>query len=234
MSSRIKGVSLINTLAILREVLGGNRFQALVSTCPQETQQLIRRTLIAGEWISVDVWGPFVHAVYEHVFRQDEVQFRRLLRAVCKRDFNTVYRQHVAQTSPQEVLDKSSSIFGAYFDGGSLLRTTISPSLTKDDLGPTAAEATAEETAEQEMAPPAELSLPRVAAPDDRIVLQLRDLETHFPVYAMAMHAYLEQALLMAGARHVTITRVREQLREGKLSADFLVDLGAAKEQSAS
>lgn len=235
MSSRIKGVSLINTLAILREVLGGNRFQTLVSTCPQETQQLIRRTLIAGEWISVDVWAPFIQAVYEHVFRKEEAPFRRLLRAVCKRDFSTVYRQYVTQTSPQEVLDKVSSIFGAYFDGGSLERVTSSFEPTPDE-----AEATDEELAEQAAAPTEELAAPptptpqTVEPPDARIRLELRDLETHFPVYAMALQAYLEQVLHMSGAPHATITRVRQQLRDGKLSADFLVDLGEQPATTAS
>jgi hypothetical protein len=202
MSSRIKGVSLINTIAILGEVLGSNRFQTLVSTCPQETQQLIRRTLVAGEWISVDLWAPFVQAVFEHAFRKDEAQFRRLLRAVCKRDFSTVYRQFVTQTSPEEVLDNAANIWSAYFDSGTLSRV-----------------ASPEE-------PPADASSDDAATPRTRIKLQLRDLDTHFPIYSIAMHAYLEQVLSMAGARQVSITRTLVKIREGKLSCDYLIDLG--------
>ena len=197
MSARIKGVSPINTLAILREVLGGTRFHSVVAACPLETQQLIRRTLVAGEWISVELWAPFLQAIFEQVFRNDEAQFRRLLRAVSKRDFSTVYRQYVTQTSPMQVLDQAPNLWTSYFDSGSLQRA------------PQGGEAGESSGAEN----------------DPRIILQMRDLETSFPVYAVAMHAYLEQVLIMAGARQVVIERRNEQLRDGKLSCDYLVDL---------
>ena len=37
MATRIRGATLINTLAILREVLGATRFQAIVAGCPART-----------------------------------------------------------------------------------------------------------------------------------------------------------------------------------------------------
>ena len=57
--------------------------------------------------------------------------------------------------------------------------------------------------------------------------LQLRGLETHFAVYAMMMHAYLEQLMFMTGAKNCTIQRDHEQLANGKLSCDYTIQLGA-------
>ncbi len=81
MPTRIKGASLINTIGILREVLGGSRFQEIVTRCPVQTQNLIRRTLIALEWVPLEQWAPFLQAIYEHICHKDEPQFRRLMRA---------------------------------------------------------------------------------------------------------------------------------------------------------
>lgn len=192
MAARIKGASLINTIGILREVLGVARFQEIVALCPPATQNLIRRTLIAVEWVSLDQWAPFVQTIFEYICRKDEHQFRRLMRAVCKRDFSTLYRSYIAQSSPQGVLEKSSTIWSSYFDSGSL---TLAP-----------------ETAEQDGQQP---------------TLQMRDLETIFPVYAMTMHAYLEQLMIMTGAQRCTIRRARERLDDGKLSCDYIINLGA-------
>lgn len=191
MAARIKGASLINTIGILREVLGVARFQEIVALCPPPTQNLIRRTLIAVEWVALDQWAPFVQTIYEYICRKDEHQFRRLMRAVCKRDFSTLYRSYIAQTSPLGVLEKSATIWSSYFDSGSL---TMAP-----------------EARDSELQPP---------------TLLMRDLETEFPVYAITMHAYLEQLMIMTGAQRCTIRRARERLESGKLSCDYIINLG--------
>lgn len=191
MPSRIKGASLINTIGILREVLGVARFQEIVARCPPQTQNLIRRTLIALEWVSLEQWAPFLQAIYEHICHKDEQQFRRLLRAVCKRDFSTLYRSYVAHASPQSVLGKLESIWSSYFDSGSL---ALAPE------------------------PPEPGS--------QRWVVQMRGLETEFSVYSIMMHAYLEQLMVMTGAKTCTIQRAHEQQDSGKISCDFIVQLG--------
>lgn len=131
MASRIKAASLINAIMIVREVLGAARFQALVERCPAETQPLLRRTLVAVEWVALDQWAPFLAALFENVFRRDEPQFRRLLRAICKRDFSTVYRVYLNHASPHGVLSKATSIWAAYLDTGSL--TTEPKEITSAD-----------------------------------------------------------------------------------------------------
>ena len=191
MAARIKGASLINTIGILREVLGGSRFQEIVTRCPVQTQNLIRRTLIALEWVPLEQWAPFLQAIYEHICHKDEPQFRRLMRAVCKRDFSTLYRSYIAQSSPQAVLEKSSTIWSSYFDSGSLTLALAEPD--QDPQQPT---------------------------------LEMRDLETNFPVYAMTMHAYLEQLMIMTGAQRCTIRRSHEKLDGGKLACDYIINLG--------
>lgn len=195
MAARIKGASLINTIGILREVLGVARFQEIVALCPPQTQNLIRRTLIAVEWVALDQWAPFVQTIFEYICRKDEHQFRRLMRAVCKRDFSTLYRSYIAQSSPQAVLEKSSTIWSSYFDSGSLTMAPEAPEAPGQDA--------------------------------QQPTLQMRDLETSFPVYAMTMHAYLEQLMIMTGAQRCTIRRARERLDNGKLSCDYIINLGA-------
>src|SRR5262249_46579784 len=120
MGARIKGASLINTLAILREVMGVSSFQTIVDGCPPETQQLIRRTLVAVEWVPLVLWAPFLQTIYERTCKKDELQYRRLLRAVCKRDFSTVYRVYMHQATAETVLTRTATIWSAYFDTGSL------------------------------------------------------------------------------------------------------------------
>lgn len=192
MATRIKGASLINTIGILREVLGMNRFQEIVALCPPPTQNLIRRTLIAVEWIAIEQWAPFVELIFEHICRRDEHQFRRLMRAVCKRDFSTLYRSYIAQASPQTILERSSAIWSSYFDSGSL--SLAADILTQD--------------------------------PQQR-TLELRGLETTSLVFAMIMHAYLEQLMLMTGAQNCTIQRTRERHSDGRFSCDYLISLSA-------
>lgn len=176
----------------MREVLGGTRFQEIVARCPIQTQNLIRRTLIALEWVPLEQWAPFLQAIFEHICNKDEPQFRRLMRAVCKRDFSTLYRSYVAQASPQSVLDKLDSIWTSYFDSGSL---SLSPDLPE---------------------------------PDSKLSkVQLRDLETSFPVYTIMVHAYLEQLMFMTGAKSCTIQRGNERQISGKFACDYTVNLGA-------
>jgi len=75
---------------------------------------------VAVEWVSLEVWSPFIVAIYEQLCRQEEHAFRRLMGAVCKRDFTTVYRSFVHLVPPEEVLNKISNLWAAYIDGGSL------------------------------------------------------------------------------------------------------------------
>lgn len=125
MGSSIKGATIINTLSILREIVGSDGAQAIVSSCPRETQQLLGRTLMAVEWIGVDVWSPFLSAILERVAGRDEIKYRRIMRAVCKRDFSGLYRVYLQNADPLTLLAKVQSIWSAYFDSGSLSATTL-------------------------------------------------------------------------------------------------------------
>lgn len=120
MSAKIKGSAVISTLGIFRAVLAGSTFESLVESCPPETRQLLRRTLVAVEWVPLKVWTPFMQAVFAGPCHGDELQFRRLVRAVCKRDFTTAYRVYLNVATPELILSKMSSIWCGYFDSGSL------------------------------------------------------------------------------------------------------------------
>lgn len=127
MGSSIKGATIINTLSILRELMGSDGAQAIIATCPRETQQLLRRTLMAVEWIDVDVWSPFLSAILERVAGRDEIKYRRIMRAVCKRDFSGLYRVYLQNADPLTLLAKVQSIWSAYFDSGTLSASALEP-----------------------------------------------------------------------------------------------------------
>ena len=131
MGSSIKGATIINTMSILRDLLGSEGAQAIVATCPRETQQLLRRTLMAVEWIAVDVWSPFLSAILERVAGRDEIKYRRIMRAVCKRDFSGLYRVYLQNADPVTLLAKVQSIWSAYFDSGTL---SAMPQETKNGM----------------------------------------------------------------------------------------------------
>lgn len=118
MPTRVKGATLINTMALVRELVPPQRYQQLIDQCPSDTQHILKRTLVAVEWIPVDNWSPFMEAVFEHVARRDEDQYRRLMRAVCKRDFTTVYRTYLNGVSARALITKLPQLWSAYFDGG--------------------------------------------------------------------------------------------------------------------
>ncbi|HMY59188.1 MAG TPA: hypothetical protein PK472_13080 [Pseudomonadota bacterium] len=120
MPSRIKGATLINTIVTVRELTGPVVFQALIEGCPAETKQILPRTLMAVEWIPVDTWSPFLTAILERLAKRNEDQYRRIIRAVCKRDFSTVYRALIQGATPSTVLGKMQNIWHAYFDNGTL------------------------------------------------------------------------------------------------------------------
>lgn len=120
MPTRIKGATIINTLSIVRELVGSDGMQSIITSCPRETQQLLRRTLMAVEWVSVDVWSPLLIAILDRVTARDENKYRRLIRAVCKRDFSGTYRIYLQNADPMALLEKLQSIWSAYFDSGTL------------------------------------------------------------------------------------------------------------------
>jgi hypothetical protein len=127
MGSSIKGATIINTLSIVRDLMGSDGAQAIIASCPRETQQLLRRTLMAVEWIDVDVWSPFLSAILERVAGRDEVKYRRIMRAVCKRDFSGLYRVYLQNADPYKLLEKVQSIWSAYFDSGTLSASALEP-----------------------------------------------------------------------------------------------------------
>src|SRR5262249_7213635 len=112
-----------------------------------------------------------------------------LMRAVCKRDFTTLYRVFLNTISPQLLLGKVPSIWSAYYDTGTL--TQESRSVVEDRT---------------------------------RVRLQLRDLETTNPLFAITTQAYLDQLMHMSGAQHCVVQRENERVNDGKLSCDYAIE----------
>jgi hypothetical protein len=125
MQIRVKGATLINTMAVVRELVSPQRYQFLINQCPVETQHLLKRTLVAVELIPVDSWSPFMDAIFEHIAGRDENQYRRIMRVVCKRDFDGVYRSHINGVSARALIAKGPQIWNVYFDSGTLTTREI-------------------------------------------------------------------------------------------------------------
>lgn len=119
MGIRVKGAMLISTLALLRELISPSQYQALLAACPTETQNLLRRTLVAFEWIPADIWSPFLDALFEQVAQRDEARFGKIMRAVCKRDYTTTYRSHISGLNPRALVAKAPQLWSLHFEGGS-------------------------------------------------------------------------------------------------------------------
>jgi hypothetical protein len=62
-----------------------------------------------------------------------------------------------------------------------------------------------------------------VSGKREQATLQMRDLETQFPLITLTMHAYLEQLMLMSGAQACTVQRTKEQSRDGKLACEYII-----------
>lgn len=125
MLTRVRGATLINTMALVRELVTSQRYQQLIDQCPSETQHILRRTLVAVEWIPVDNWSPFMEAIFEHVVRRDEDQYRRLMRAVCKRDFTNVYRTTLNGVTARALISMLPQLWNTFFDSGVLTTREI-------------------------------------------------------------------------------------------------------------
>lgn len=120
MSTSIKGATVVNTIGLLRELVGRDTLNMLIEYSPPEVQQLIRRTIIAIEWVPADLWALFLEVLLKHLAHQDEIKFRKILRAICKRDFTSQYRAYIQGASVLELIDKLPTVWSAYFNSGAL------------------------------------------------------------------------------------------------------------------
>jgi hypothetical protein len=125
MGIRVKGAMLISTLALMRELISPQQYQALLAACPTETQHLLQRTLVAFEWIPADVWSPFLDAIFDQVAKRDETRFSKIMRAVCKRDYTTTYRSHINGLNPRTLVGKAPQLWGLHFEGGSFVTREV-------------------------------------------------------------------------------------------------------------
>lgn len=128
MPSRLRGAHLISAVAVVREVIGPVQYSALITACPPETRQLLQRTLVAVEWVPVDLWFPFLQTLFEQICQKNEAHLRKLLRATCKREFSSIYRAFLNQVRSGRILfGKTAAIWSAYYDSGSLSAEPLAP-----------------------------------------------------------------------------------------------------------
>jgi hypothetical protein len=130
MAARIKGAALLSTMALVREACPHQKYLEMVASCPPDTQQLMRRTLVALEWIPVDTWSPFLVALHRELCRGEDGKMRKLMRAIFKRDFSTTYRASLNGLTVETLLNKLPSLWPLLFDGGSLRGQAVGSSGT--------------------------------------------------------------------------------------------------------
>lgn len=117
MTARMRGSTLISTLAVVREMNPGPRPEEWIRSCPNETQQLLTRTIIAIEWVPADLIAPFLQVLLQRFCMRDELRFRKLMRAVFKRDFLLTHRTLVNTMTTSLLLPKLPMIWSSVFDG---------------------------------------------------------------------------------------------------------------------
>lgn len=122
MKAHNKGANCANTVACLRTQLGPDELEALVQSLPPTSQALMRRRLLAVEWIPAQEWAYVLEAVCDH-FDRDRAKMIALSREWCRADFNSVYRFFLRFGSPEFILSRTSKVWRTYFDVGELVMT---------------------------------------------------------------------------------------------------------------
>lgn len=117
---RLKAASIINNIAIVRELLGEPKLAELLALLPEATQALFARRILAVEWIDADDWLPFQEAMLEVHFADDELRMRQYMHRVCERDFNTFYKIILKLSSAKTVLTRAPKIWTTYAETGEL------------------------------------------------------------------------------------------------------------------
>lgn len=184
---RLKAASIINNIAIARELLGPDALSALLSPLPEATRALFERRILALEWIDADEWLAFQQAMLDVHFAGDELRMREYMHRVCERDFNTFYKIILKLSSAKTVLSRAGKIWMTYAEPGEL---TI-------DIG-----------------------RPRDGKTD--VTVRLVGFETEHQVFAVLLHAFIEQLLVMTGARDLVVQRTRIEHSRNKLSCDLV------------
>ncbi len=115
-----KGGGVANTIAVMQELMGPARFQQLTDRLPPATQALIKRRVLAVEWIPIADLTPLTEGFFADWCGSDEAKLIEQSRQSCRRDFNTLYRFFLRVLSPAYVLERTAQIFHTYTDAGTL------------------------------------------------------------------------------------------------------------------
>jgi hypothetical protein len=117
----VKASGIIHTIEVVREQVDAARLAELSAGLPAATRALLERRILPVEWIPVDDWMPFQQMLLEKHFGGDEEAFRKLMRKVCERDFNTFYKVLIKLVlSPDSLLERASKLCSTYNDAGAL------------------------------------------------------------------------------------------------------------------
>jgi len=117
----IKASGVIHNIEIARELLGTAKVAELAKAMPPATQALLERRLLPVEWVPIDDWMPFQQGLLDRHFGGDEEQFRKLVRKICERDFNTFYKVLIRLVmTPDSLIERAAKLWSTYNDHGAL------------------------------------------------------------------------------------------------------------------
>ncbi len=116
----IRATSVVNGIALLKEKLGAERFAAMVQRLEPAPAALLRRRILAVEWLPMADWVSIFEAAAEDLHKNDPEQTLALLHELCALDFNTVYRFFLRLAPKAMLLSRAGKIWKTYHTVGTL------------------------------------------------------------------------------------------------------------------
>lgn len=120
MSRAIKGQNCATTRAVIRELAGAARFDAMIATLPAPERELGTRRILPVEWVDFEAWNRIESAFFTQLFDGDAEAYANANKIVGERDFGTIYRALITLASPYGIIDRVASAWSKVFNFGAL------------------------------------------------------------------------------------------------------------------
>ena len=110
-----KVVGFNSVVAVLRDdMLGADRFAAIVGRLPPATANAIRQPPLPVQWIPCERYGDLVSTALVHAFGGDEERLVEMGRRAFLHDLKTVYRVFIKLLAPAFVIERGTKLWLTY------------------------------------------------------------------------------------------------------------------------
>ncbi|HET6412374.1 MAG TPA: hypothetical protein VFG53_09955 [Anaeromyxobacter sp.] len=116
MSAKVKGRTLLDTLASIRERVGEAAFQSLVGSLEPAVREPLREVL-ASQWYPLDVMTGLLNAEIRAFDGGDAGVLVGRAEAVVEKQLRGIYRIFIRLGSPEWIVKRIAAIHQAYFQG---------------------------------------------------------------------------------------------------------------------